>query len=76
MMKRKFLALALLGMLAALGAQPAVAGTRHVTPKTERHALSERTRNANAYVPPPVAIYPSVEAPYFPDEALAPPAGH
>ena len=29
-MKRKLLTLALLGMVAALGAQPVVAGTRHV----------------------------------------------
>jgi hypothetical protein len=74
-MKRKLLTLALLGMVAALGAQPAVAGTRHVTAKTERHVMSERARNANAYSPPPVVTHPAPQVPYY-DEALSPPAGH
>jgi hypothetical protein len=74
-MKRKLLTFALLGMVAALSAQPAGAGTRHVTAKTQRHPVSERARNANAYLPPPVVTYPATQAPYF-DEALSPPAGH
>jgi hypothetical protein len=73
-MKRKPLTLALLGVVVALGAQPAVAGTRHVTAKTERHVISERARNANAYSPPRVVTYPAAQAPYY-DEALSPPAG-
>jgi hypothetical protein len=72
-MKRKLLTLALLGV-AALGAQPVVAGTRHVA-KTERHVMSERARNANAYSPPPVVTHPAAQAPHY-DEALSPPAGH
>jgi hypothetical protein len=75
-MKGKFVTLALLGMVATLSAWPAMAGTRHVAAKTDRHVMSERARNANAYAPRPVIVYPSVEAPYFPDEALSPPAGH
>jgi len=75
-MKKKFVVLALLGSAVALSAEPAVAGTHHVTTKTQRHIISERTRNANAYAPPPIVTYPSVEAPYVPDEALSPPAGH
>jgi hypothetical protein len=80
-MKKKFVIVALLGMVPALGGQPAVAGTHHVTAKTERHVMSERARNANAYLPPrvvtpSVVTYPAAEAPYFPDEALSPPAGH
>ncbi len=74
-MKRRPLTLALLGMVAALSVEPALAGTRHVTPKTQHHVTSERARNANAYLPPPVVTYPAVERPYF-DEALSPPAGH
>jgi hypothetical protein len=73
-MNQKLLTLALLGMVAALGAQPAVAGTHHVTTKVERHVMSERVRNANAYSAPLVA-YPAAGAPYG-DEALSPPAGH
>jgi hypothetical protein len=73
-MKRKLLTLALLGMMAALSVQSAVAGTRHVTAKTQRHVMSERARNANAYSPRPVVTYPAA-TPYF-DEALSPPAGH
>jgi hypothetical protein len=74
-MRRKPLTLALLGMMAALSVQPAVAGTRHVTAKTQRHVMSERARNANAYSPPPVVTHPAARAPYY-DEALSPPAGH
>jgi hypothetical protein len=74
--KKKLLTLAVLGLAAALSAQQAVASTHHVTAKTQRHVVSERARNANAYVPPPVITYPAAEAPYFPDEALSPPAGH
>ena len=73
-MKRKFVTLALLGIVAALGAQPAVAGTRHATTtKAERHVMSERVRNAHAYAAPPFVNWPG-GVPY--DEALSPPAGH
>jgi hypothetical protein len=75
-MKKKFVTLALLGLVAALSAQPAVAGTRHATAKAERHVMSERARNASAYLPPRLVTNPAAEAPYFPDEALSPPAGH
>jgi hypothetical protein len=75
-MNRKFVTLALLGLVAALSAQPAVAATRHAAAKAGRHVMSERARNANAYLPPRVVTYPAAEAPYFPDEALSPPAGH
>ena len=72
-MKRKPLTLALLGMMAALSVQPAVAGTRHVTAKTLRHVMSKRARNANAYLPPPAVTYPAAQTPYFDfDEPLWP----
>jgi hypothetical protein len=73
-MKRKFVTLALLGLAAALSVEPAIAGTRHVTTKTEHHVMSERARNAHAYAAPPVVGWPT-DAPYG-DEALSPPAGH
>ena len=73
-MKQKLLALALFGTVAALCAQPAVAGTRHhVTTKVERNVMSERVRNAHAYSAP-LVTYPAASAPYG-DEALSPPAG-
>ena len=72
-MKRKPLTLALLGMMAALSVQPAVAGTRHVTVKTQRHVMSERARNANVYLPSPAVTYPAAQTPYFDfDEPLWP----
>jgi hypothetical protein len=75
-MEKKLVTFALLGLATILSVQPAVAGTRHGTTRTERHVMSERARNANAYLPPRVVTYPAAEAPYFPDEALSPPAGH
>ena len=74
-MKRKLMTVALLFLVAASSVQPATAGARHATTKVDRHAMSERVRNARAYSAP-LVIDSAASAPSYFDEALSPPAGH
>jgi hypothetical protein len=73
-MKKNFVALVLVGVVAALSGQPVTAATHHDTRKATRLSIPERVRNVRAYYPAP-AVSSAPVARYY-DEALAPPAGH